>query len=118
MESTQTSSRLTTWLIIGLLAAILAAQVFQIVTTFQENAIARDRAATYAARVKDAQDLVDKQRQAILGLVTKYEADAYNNPNVDRIAEQQLLAAEYQLQALQIITIQNSQIIELLSATP
>jgi hypothetical protein len=37
---------------------------------------------------------------------------------VDRIAEQQLTAEEFQLIALQIIAIQNSQVIELLAATP
>jgi len=97
---------------------LLVAELFQIVTTFQENAIARERAATYEERVNEAQDLVDRQRDLILDLVSDYESSAYSNPSVDRITEQQLLAAEYQLQGLQILAIQNSQIIELLSAAP
>jgi hypothetical protein len=118
MENSKKNYRSILWIIVGLLVALLVVEVFQIVTTFQQNAIARERAATYEERVKEAQDLVDRQRDLILDLVSDYETAAYDNPNVDRITEQQLLAAEYQLQGLQIIAIQNSQIIELLSATP
>jgi flagellar basal body-associated protein FliL len=118
MESSVKNYRLMLWVIIVLLVALLVAEVFQIVTTFQQNVINRERAATYEERVKEAQDLVDRQRDLILDLVSDYESSAYNNPSVDRITEQQLLAAEYQLHGLQILAIQNSQIIELLSAAP
>jgi len=106
------------WIIVLLLAGVLAANVFSIVTTYQQNAIARERAETYQARVEEAQDLVNRQRDLILELVSDYEASAYDNPRIERISEQQLLAAEFQLLALQTLAIQNSQIIELLSASP
>lgn len=118
MEGTGKLYKVAIWIIVVLLAGLLVAEVFQIITTFQQNAVARDRAATYEARVKEALDLVDRQRDLIIDLVSEYESVAYDNPSVDRIAEQQLLAAEYQLQGLQILAIQNSQIIELLSAAP
>jgi hypothetical protein len=51
-------------------------------------------------------------------MMSDYQGDVYDNPSIDRIAEQQLIAEEYQLAALQIFAIQNGQLIELLAATP
>jgi len=106
------------WIIAVLLATVLATDVFSIVTTYQQNTVARERAETYQTRVEEAQDLVNRQRDIIFYLVSDYEAAAYDDPRIERIAEQQLLAAEFQLLAMQTLAIQNSQIIELLSASP
>ncbi len=118
MDTTKKGSDTILWIIVILLGAVLLANVFSIITTFQQNTVARERAASYEERGQQAQALIDRQRDVILDLVSDYGSAAYDNPSVDRIAEQQLLAAEYQLQALQILAIQNSQIIELISATP
>ena len=118
MDATRESYRTNLRIIAVLLGAVLVANLFSIVTTFQQNAVARERAASYEQRVQEAQALVDQQRSIVLGLVTDYESAAYENPSIERIAEQQLLAAEHQLLALQILAVQNGQIIELISATP
>ncbi|MCX6101627.1 MAG: hypothetical protein NTV92_09505 [Candidatus Bipolaricaulota bacterium] len=47
-----------------------------------------------------------------------YEKTAYRSAEIDRISEQQLVAAESTLAALQIIALQNSQIIQLLATAP
>ncbi len=77
-----------------LLAFTLAINAFQAVGTYQQNRLQADRAATYQQRVKAAEDIVQKQQDFITGLMDEYKKDAYNNSEVDRIAEQQLLAAE------------------------
>jgi len=118
MDASEKKSSLNYWIIVILVAAILLANVLSIITTFQQNAVTKERAASYAERVNEAQSLVNRQQEIILDLVSNYESVAYDNPGVDRIAEQQLLAAKFQLQALQILAIQNRQIIELLSAIP
>jgi len=100
-----------------LLALLFTVEVYQVVTTYQQNKLAEERASAYQARVEEAQQLVTKQQAVILGLITDYEKDAYGT-NVDRISEQQLLATEYSLTALQIIALQNSQIIVLLANSP
>jgi hypothetical protein len=112
------SYRTVLWIIAVLLLLTLLSNVFSIVTTYQKDKLEQDRAATYQARVEEAKTIVNMQRDIIDDLVSDYEEDAYDNPLIDRIAEQQLLAAEYQMLALQTLAIQNSQIIEFLSATP
>jgi hypothetical protein len=118
MNGNKGLSSLQGWIIAVLLALILVAQLFSIVDTYQRDKLERERAATYEQRVEAAQQVLDRQREVISDLIFDYESVAYDNPNVDRIAEQQLLAAEYQLSALQAIAVQNSQIIELLAAIP
>ena len=118
MEGATNRSENQRWIIAGLLALILIAQVFSIANTYQRDQIQRERAATYQQRVEEAQVVLDLQRNIIEDLLSEYESVAYDNPNVDRIVEQQLLAAEFQLTALQAIAIQNTQIIEMLSAAP
>jgi hypothetical protein len=98
------------WIII-LLVLLLLTQVFQVVTSWQ-------RSVVHARKVEQVRALVDKQQTFVLGLVDSYHKDAYENTQVDRIAEQQLLATEYTLNALQVMAIQNSQIIELLADAP
>lgn len=101
-----------------LLILLLALNAVQFVFTYQQNQIAAARAASYQERVRAAQDLVTAQREVIFDLLNNYQKSAYDNPSVERIAEQQLIASEYTLSALQIIAIQNSQIIELLANAP
>jgi len=124
LEKTATSSRPASnnrgWFMLMniLLILLLAINAVQFVFTYQQNQIAATRAASYQERVTAAQELVAAQRGVIFDLVNNYKNSAYSNPNVERIAEQQLIASEYTLSALQIIAIQNSQIIELLANAP
>lgn len=105
--------------VIALLLMLSTALVgYQVFSTFQQNQITTQRALTHAERVVAAQELVATQQEIILTLMEDYAEVAYNNPRIDRIAEQQLLAAESALTALQIIALQNSQIIELLASAP
>lgn len=100
-----------------LLALLLTVEVYQVVATYQQNKLVEERASAYQTRVEEAQELVSRQQTIIMGLLSDYEETAYGS-NVDRIAEQQLIATEYTLTALQIIALQNSQIIELLANAP
>jgi len=64
---------------------------------------------------QQALELYDEiQSDIILNLFEDYQDTAYG-PKVERIAEQQLIATEYTLQAQQIIALQNSIIIDLLA---
>jgi flagellar basal body-associated protein FliL len=101
-----------------LLAAVLATGVYSIMSTNEQNELAEQRATEYQTRVKAAKEVLDSQRDIIFDIMTDYQGDVYDNPSIDRIAEQQLVAEEYQLIALQILAIQNGQVIELLAATP
>jgi len=63
-----------------------------------------------------AMDLMAKQRVLINSVMDEYHSAAYGDA-VDRIAEQQLIATEYQLQMLQVLALQNGEIIGLLYAS-
>ena len=105
------------WLTAVLLLALLASNTCFAVLAYQERQVQAERAetrqATYEAQVKQAQVLLDRQRRIIADASDSYRADAYNS-DLDRIAEQQLVAAEYQMILLQTIAQQNAQMIELL----
>lgn len=103
--------------IIVLLAILLISNLFQAISTYQQNKIAAQRATIYAQRVQEAEDLAKNQQELLMGLLSDYNSDAYG-AGVDRIAEQQLIASEYTIQMLQIIGIQNSQILMTLSSLP
>jgi flagellar basal body-associated protein FliL len=118
VEPRKSANRPLLIIIALLLLLSTAATTTQLVMTFQQNSITATRAATYQARVKEAEALVSRQQTIIFGLIEDYHAAAYEDPSVERIAEQQLLVAESTLAALQIIAIQNSQVIELLAAAP
>ena len=118
MSEQNSSFKIILWVIVVLLTLVLFTQVFQIVSTFQQNKISIERAESYQTRADTAQKLVEDQRNLIIDLVMDYEDAAYNNPMIDRIAEQQLIAAEFQLLGLQTLAFQNSQIIELLASAP
>ena len=101
-----------------LLLLTLAMNGYSIVATYQRSQIQAQRAATYQERVEAAQRLLDQQREFIAEVFDNYHKDAYEDPMIERIAEQQLRASEYQLLVLQTIALQNSQMIALLSTVP
>jgi len=69
-------------------------------------------------RVEKIKTVIANQQQLIDDILTDYQAAAYDNPSVERIAEQQLLAAEHTLLTLQMMALQNNQIIQLLANNP
>ncbi len=73
---------------------------------------------TRNARVQKIQTVISNQQQMIDEIISDYHAAAYDNPSVERIAEQQLLAAEHTLLTLQMMALQNNQIIQLLANNP
>ena len=97
--------------IAALLALLLAVNAFQLVFTLQQSSERAQRAIA-------AEELVHSQQSVITGLMDEYEQAAYDNPNVETIYQQQLIASEHVLQALGIMAIQNGQIIELLAVAP
>ena len=103
-------------IVIGIVIAALLG--YQVVSTYRQNMLASEHAATHARRVEAAERLVQAQQLTIESLFEEYHVAAYENPLIDRISEQQLLAEEAILGTLQIIAIQNSQIIQLLATTP
>ena len=94
-----------------LIALLLAVNGTQLVLTLQQN-------AERAVRAQAADQLVQDQQSIISGLMSDYQRAAYNDPNVETIYQQQLIASESILQALHIMAIQNSQIIGLLAVSP
>ena len=88
-----------------LLALILALNVYSVV---REETVRN-------ARAEALEPILTQQMHIADDLITSYESDAYGNSQVERIAEQQLIATEYQLVALQLIAQQNVQIIGLLA---
>jgi pyruvate/2-oxoglutarate dehydrogenase complex dihydrolipoamide acyltransferase (E2) component len=105
-------------LIAVLLLLLVAGNVYTVVTTYQQQQIEVARAASYTERVATIRERAEEQRDLIQLVMDSYETEAYDNPRIDRIAEQQLIATEHTIHALQIIGIQNSQIIELLAEAP
>ena len=68
-----------------------------------------------ATRAEEALVLMEQQQDAIASVLEEYRAAAYSD-RADRIAEQQLIVAEYQLQVLQMLALQNGEIMGLLYA--
>ena len=76
---------------------------------------AAERQAAYEEHVDQMQARLARQQRLLDGIADGYHADAYDS-GVDRIAEQQLIAAEYQILLLQTIAQQNAVMIELMIA--
>lgn len=110
------SSLLVTITILVLACGLLLG--YQVFSTFRQSQLDAEHAAMYEQRVRAAETLARTQQSTITSLVESYEKAAYSNTEIDRISEQQLLAEEAILGALQIIAIQNSQILQVLSVTP
>lgn len=109
----------TPWLvsIAVLLTISILLSGYQIFITYQQNQIASQRAAIYEERVKEATDLVNAQQTMLFTVIDNYEKTAYGE-NVDRIAEQQLIATEYTMRLLQVMAVQNTQVISLIATLP
>jgi hypothetical protein len=95
-----------------LLAGMLAANLWNI----QQAGREQERRAFYQEQAQAIKQMAELQDDLILDLLNEYQASAYGS-RVDRIAEQQLIAAESQIVALQTLALQNRQIIELLLLT-
>ncbi|HMT19905.1 MAG TPA: hypothetical protein PKE20_01445 [Promineifilum sp.] len=95
-----------------LLAGLLATNLWTIRQTSREQ----ERRAYHQEQVAAIRRMADLQDELILNLLEEYEGSAYGS-SVDRIAEQQLIAAETQIVALQTLALQNRQIIDLLLLT-
>lgn len=109
------------WFIAVLLLALLSSNIYFAALAYQERQAqveyAEARQAAYQEHVQQMQTVLDRQRQIIADVSDSYHADAYD-PGIERIAEQQLIAAEYHLLLLQVIAQQNAQTLELLMARP
>lgn len=108
-EARRTERNYTIWLVIIVVLLFINAlglgyQIYKSETKAVES----------QERIDEITAMVDIQSKSIISLLDEYQDVAYG-PKVDRISEQQLLATEYTIQALQLIALQNSQIIELLS---
>jgi hypothetical protein len=103
-----TLKSLQPWVVTFLLFCMVAFQAAQFGNEIKKNGeceVAIDAAA----------GVIASQHGTYLELFDEYETAAYGD-SVDRISEQQLLAAEAQLAALQIIASQNDTLIGLVSA--
>ena len=72
-----------------------------------------ERQTIYEEQAQQMQSSLARQQRLITSATDNYRADAYDS-GVERIAEQQLIAAEYQMLLLQVIAQQNAQTIELM----
>ncbi len=117
LESRHGRSVILSWILVALVAS-LALGGFRVLSTYQQDRLSFARAASHLERVKAAEDLVSRQQSVITSLMDTYQKTAYGSATMDRISEQQLLAAESTLAALQVIALQNSQIIQLPATAP
>ncbi len=91
-----------------LLVLLVGAEGYRLYVDFQDRAAREEY-------VEAVDSLMNLQRTMIMDVMDDYREAAYSDPNVERIAEQQLLAEEFQLMTLQVLAIQNGQIMELLA---
>lgn len=96
-------------LVVFLLFCMVSFQAAQLVIDFQA-----DRQCKTA--LESVQGVVTAQKNIYQDLYQTYHKAAYENVSVDRIAEQQLLASESQLTALQVIASQNGTLIAIAGA--
>jgi hypothetical protein len=92
-----------------LLGSILVVQLWEV----RQGVVARSQWELRHEQAQEIKVMLELQDTLILGLMNSYEGAAYGS-SVDRIAEQQLIAAETQIMALQALALQNRQIAELL----
>lgn len=97
-----------------LLAAILATNIWSIVQDMLETSQAELRSELRMEEIESIRINLDLQSLRAQTLLSSYEIAAYGNSSIDRISEQQLLAAEAQLSGLEAIAAQNQMIAELL----
>jgi uncharacterized protein HemX len=111
------NSKLNT-VLLALVAVLLAANLGYTVYQGQQVAQAIDEDRAYreelAGNIRDFNtDLVDQMDN----IVNEYEQVAYGG-SLDRIAEQQLVATEYQLRLMQLLIQQQGELAYMLSGTP
>lgn len=106
------------WAVVSLLFVLVALNAYTLFMSYQMQQIEAHRAATYEERIAEAHERAQAQRELIGDLIESYDKDVYDNPGIDRISEQQLIAAEYTIQLLRLISIQNSDMIDLLVEQP
>lgn len=98
-----------------LLTFILIAQVYSIVDTRQQRQLENKRVAQLAETAASIKLLSELQDTVASDLFENYQKAAYDNPQIERITEQQLIATEFQLLAAQMLSMQNQAIINLLA---
>lgn len=96
------------WIVVVLLFCLVLVQGIQAARDFQADTQCK-------TAVEDFQGAINAQKTIYQDLMQAYQKAAYEDSSVDRIAEQQLLAAESQLNALQVIASQNGILIELVN---
>lgn len=106
------------WQIAALLLAMLVSNAY-FATLAQQGRRAQvelteERHAIYQEHIQQMQASLARRQRVITSARDRYCAAAYG-PGIDRIAEQQLIAAEYQILLLQTIAQQNAQMIELMT---
>lgn len=110
-------SNLSQKLIVVLLVCLLLVQVIGLASDFSAKSAESARLTAKQAKIAEIVSESEKERAALELLMTSYQADAYHG-TLDRIAEQQLVATEYSIRALQILGKQNNAIIDLLADQP
>lgn len=96
-----------------LLGALLATNLWDIRQEALEREQEQERWTAQQERSEEIRAMMEIQDTLIYDLMEDYQKTAYGS-SVERIAEQQLIAAETQIIALQTIALQNRQIAELL----
>ena len=107
----QSKPSVISYVIVALLFLVLVMQVVTFFDTRARDARNREEFENRAAAIRE---LANAQNELSLDLMDEYQDVAYG-PNVDRIAEQQLIATEYQIISTQVLALQNRTIIELLA---
>lgn len=112
-------SKLTSWAIVVILLALLINNVYTTVVAHQDRQVRLVQSEIeYQARLVQSEQIqsrLDQHRLVVLTIFSDYQDAAYYS-DLDRIAEQQLTATEYQMLLLQTLASQNILIIELLAA--
>jgi len=105
------------WLIIVAITLflILILNVYQFV---DDKFIIDQKESERIETIEEAKRLARSNDLAINSLISDYEDSVYLNPNVETIMQQSFLAQEYTLISLQMIAVENSIIIDLLSSLP
>jgi hypothetical protein len=102
-------------IIAALLGLILAAQLYTIYKSYQTQQLEAERAVRMSEMASSITLLNSLQNDLAADLFSDYQEAAYDNPDLERIAEQQLIAEEFQLLSAQMLSYQNQAIIELLA---
>ena len=103
-------------ILLGVICILLGGLLATNLSIMRQYKLEEQRWAGRQQQVELIRAMAELQEDAIFDLLVDYQDTAYSS-RVERIAERQLLAAESQLSALQLIALQNSQITKLLLLT-